>query len=309
MIWTLRIGPVVHRESIPLSQVEHLRATTLRLDHARHRYDFVRRSADAALFAVPASYQAAVVTKGSVVIRRGNAEIAYRASLGAIAFLTFWFGLLVAGEIGIWFLPSGRPLALALLLAALMAGAALLVRHAIRAEISRSAGYSPGGGEAADHVECRDARVLMTSSLQRITVLGIACTLLGSRLAAQAADPILGTWVLNVARSTFSPGPAPRSETRTYVLQTSRQLTALAPQDIRWFTPSYYTDGRERAQLLGDSGKGGPWIDRVRIPGGSRVLAHTHPQDEVVTVIEGTWYEPAALSRDARGARHRSGQR
>jgi len=91
--------------------------------------------------------------------------------------------------------------------------------------------------------------------------------------------------------------------------QTSPQLTALAPQDIRWFTPSYYTDGRQRAQLLGDSGKGGPWIDRVRIPAGSKVLAHTHPQDEVVTVIEGTWYEPAALSRDARGARHRPGQR
>jgi len=28
----------------------------------------------------------------------------------------------------------------------------------------------------------------------------------------------------------------------------------------------------------------------VKIPGGARVLAHTHPQDELVTVIEGTWY-------------------
>ena len=26
------------------------------------------------------------------------------------------------------------------------------------------------------------------------------------------------------------------------------------------------------------------------MPGGARVLAHTHPQDELVTVIEGTWY-------------------
>jgi quercetin dioxygenase-like cupin family protein len=59
---------------------------------------------------------------------------------------------------------------------------------------------------------------------------------------------------------------------------------------VRWFTPSYYTDGRERAQLLGDSSQGGPWIDRAKIPAGKRVLAHTHPQDELVTVIEGTWY-------------------
>jgi quercetin dioxygenase-like cupin family protein len=68
------------------------------------------------------------------------------------------------------------------------------------------------------------------------------------------------------------------------------QVTALTPQDIRWFTPSYYTDGRQRAHLRGDSSKGGAWIDRVKIPGGSRVLAHTHPDAEVVTVIEGTWY-------------------
>ena len=41
---------------------------------------------------------------------------------------------------------------------------------------------------------------------------------------------------------------------------------------------------------FGDSSAGGPWIDRAKIPGGARVLAHTHPQDELVTVIEGTWY-------------------
>ena len=70
----------------------------------------------------------------------------------------------------------------------------------------------------------------------------------------------------------------------------SRQVTAWAPQDIRWFTPTYYTDGRQRAQLYGDSSKGGDWIDRVRIPGASRVLPHTHPDDEIVTVVEGTWY-------------------
>jgi anti-sigma factor ChrR (cupin superfamily) len=71
---------------------------------------------------------------------------------------------------------------------------------------------------------------------------------------------------------------------------TNKQIIAFTPTQVRWFTPSYYTDGRERAQLLGDSNRGGPWIDRARIPAGKRVLAHTHPQDEPVTVIEGTWY-------------------
>jgi anti-sigma factor ChrR (cupin superfamily) len=71
---------------------------------------------------------------------------------------------------------------------------------------------------------------------------------------------------------------------------TNKQIVAFTPAQVRWFTPSYYTDGRERAQLLGDSSRGGPWIDRARIPAGKRVLAHTHPQDEPVTVIEGSWY-------------------
>jgi quercetin dioxygenase-like cupin family protein len=71
---------------------------------------------------------------------------------------------------------------------------------------------------------------------------------------------------------------------------TKKEIMALTPLQVRWFTPSYYTDGRERAQLFGDSSQGGAWVDRVRIPAGKYVLAHTHPQDEPVTVIEGTWY-------------------
>jgi len=72
--------------------------------------------------------------------------------------------------------------------------------------------------------------------------------------------------------------------------KTKREIVGLTPEQVRWFTPSYYKDGRQRAQLFGDSSQGGAWIDRVKIPGGMRALAHTHPQDELVTVIEGTWY-------------------
>ena len=69
-----------------------------------------------------------------------------------------------------------------------------------------------------------------------------------------------------------------------------KAIVTITPQEVRWFTPPYYTDGRQRAQMFGDSNKDGPWIDRVKIPAGARVLAHTHPQDEIITVIDGTWY-------------------
>src|SRR5262245_51963679 len=72
--------------------------------------------------------------------------------------------------------------------------------------------------------------------------------------------------------------------------KTSKEIVGLTPEQVQWFTPSYYNDGRQRAHLLGDSSRGGAWVDRVKIASSGRVLAHTHPHDEVVTVIEGTWY-------------------
>ena len=72
--------------------------------------------------------------------------------------------------------------------------------------------------------------------------------------------------------------------------QDKREVVGLTPEQVRWFTPSYYKDGRQRAQLFGDSSQSDAWIDRVKIPAGGRALAHTHPHDELVTVIEGTWY-------------------
>ena len=77
-----------------------------------------------------------------------------------------------------------------------------------------------------------------------------------------------------------------------------KHIVGVMPAQVRWFTPPYYNDGRQRAQLYGDSNQGGPWIDRVKIPAGDHVSAHTHPQDELVTVIDGTWYVGAGDSYD-----------
>jgi hypothetical protein len=35
-------------------------------------------------------------------------------------------------------------------------------------------------------------------------------------VSAQAPDPLIGTWELNVAKSTFKPGPPPKSSTRKF---------------------------------------------------------------------------------------------
>src|SRR5512140_2326625 len=77
---------------------------------------------------------------------------------------------------------------------------------------------------------------------------------------------------------------------KTWAGPNNREVVATTPERVRWFTPPTYTDGRQRAQLFGDSSRDGAWVDRVKIPAGGRVRAHSHPHDELVTIIEGTWY-------------------
>jgi anti-sigma factor ChrR (cupin superfamily) len=96
------------------------------------------------------------------------------------------------------------------------------------------------------------------------------------------------TVLLSVVVLTLTLAPVTRASAQA---EQNRQIITVTPGQVRWFTPSYYTGtGRQRAQLFGDSGGDGAWVDRVKIPGGKRVLAHTHPRDELVTVIRGTWY-------------------
>ena len=53
--------------------------------------------------------------------------------------------------------------------------------------------------------------------LSKLAALALA-VVTSMPLYAQPSNPVLGTWELNLAKSKFSPGPAPKSETRTYVI-------------------------------------------------------------------------------------------
>jgi len=58
---------------------------------------------------------------------------------------------------------------------------------------------------------------MQPQGFRRAVVLGTFVALFAIHPSAQGTDPIVGSWNLNVAKSTFSPGPAPKSEARTYV--------------------------------------------------------------------------------------------
>ena len=90
-------------------------------------------------------------------------------------------------------------------------------------------------------------RLLRATALVMI-VIGISVV----ELAAQRADPIIGTWELNVAKSKYTPGPAPKSETRTYVVAgqeikvSSTGVDGAGKPTAQSWTLNY--DGKDRPQ-------------------------------------------------------------
>jgi quercetin dioxygenase-like cupin family protein len=66
--------------------------------------------------------------------------------------------------------------------------------------------------------------------------------------------------------------------------------TIVAPEEIKWGpAPAVLPPGAEAAVLFGDPGKEGLFALRIKLPEGYSVPPHTHPVDEVVTVISGTF--------------------
>jgi hypothetical protein len=52
-------------------------------------------------------------------------------------------------------------------------------------------------------------------ALRSSLTLGVILTAAAAMIAAQGANPRIGTWHLNVAKSKYDPGPAPKSQTLT----------------------------------------------------------------------------------------------
>jgi quercetin dioxygenase-like cupin family protein len=53
--------------------------------------------------------------------------------------------------------------------------------------------------------------------------------------------------------------------------------------------PGVFNPGAQMAVLQGDPSKAQPFTIRLRMPAGYRIAPHTHPTDEHVTVISGTF--------------------
>jgi quercetin dioxygenase-like cupin family protein len=76
----------------------------------------------------------------------------------------------------------------------------------------------------------------------------------------------------------------------TALAETMEGHTIVSPQEIKWGpAPAVLPPGAQAAVLFGDPSKEGLFALRLKLPEGYRVPPHTHPVDEVVTVVSGAF--------------------
>jgi quercetin dioxygenase-like cupin family protein len=76
----------------------------------------------------------------------------------------------------------------------------------------------------------------------------------------------------------------------TALADTMAGHTIVPPQEIKWGpAPAVLPPGAEAVVLFGDPSEEGFFVLRLKLPEGYKVAPHTHPVDEVVTVISGTF--------------------
>ena len=71
--------------------------------------------------------------------------------------------------------------------------------------------------------------------------------------------------------------------------QVSSDHIIVVPNDIKWVdAPPSLPRGAKFAVIEGDPGVAGLFTMRVKIPADYKIMPHTHPADEHVTIIEGS---------------------
>jgi quercetin dioxygenase-like cupin family protein len=65
---------------------------------------------------------------------------------------------------------------------------------------------------------------------------------------------------------------------------------AILPEQIEWKAFPAFPAGARLAVLIGDPSQAGPYVVRVKVPGGVKLMPHKHPEDRIYTVMSGVFY-------------------
>ena len=65
---------------------------------------------------------------------------------------------------------------------------------------------------------------------------------------------------------------------------------SILPEDIEWKPFAAFPPAARLAVLVGDPTQPGPYVIRVKMPSGAKLMPHRHPEDRIYTVMSGAFY-------------------
>ena len=68
------------------------------------------------------------------------------------------------------------------------------------------------------------------------------------------------------------------------------QFQAIHPEDVQWKPFPAFPPEARLAVLVGDPALPGPYVIRVRLPSGIKLMPHKHPEDRIYTVLSGIFF-------------------
>src|ERR1700733_13277663 len=68
------------------------------------------------------------------------------------------------------------------------------------------------------------------------------------------------------------------------------KFKSILPEDIDWQLFPAFPPAVRLAVIVGHPSESGPYVIRVKAPGGTKLMPHKHPEDRCYTVISGVFY-------------------
>jgi quercetin dioxygenase-like cupin family protein len=65
---------------------------------------------------------------------------------------------------------------------------------------------------------------------------------------------------------------------------------SILPEDIDWKPFPAFPAAVRLAVMVGHPSEPGPYVIRVKAPGGTKLMPHRHPEDRIYTVMSGVFY-------------------
>ena len=65
---------------------------------------------------------------------------------------------------------------------------------------------------------------------------------------------------------------------------------SVLPEEIEWKPFPAFPPSARLAIVVGNPSERGPYVTRVKVPGGVKLMPHKHPEDRIYTVMSGVFY-------------------